>query len=214
VPRYKFSWDNLPPELVGSLVEELHLDGGDPAEELKAEFGALPTEDFVREVWAVLEERWLNHDPQALEQVVEALWQRGRDGYRRPLGTHDQLGWLSSRNKTPRLRQAVLEAFIAAGERTRLSAPQPPAAVVGIRRSDFDRQPANDSAPQPNEAPAQPSTRSRMRRSTGTGNQGSHFSDNNGVLDVKTLETWLWDAACQIRVQGLHTPAYLPEASL
>ena len=96
MPRYKFSWDNLPLELLRPLVEELHLDGGDPAEDLKAEFGARPTEDFVREAWDVLEERWLNHDPQALDQVVEALWQRGRDGYRRPLGPQEQLGCLAA----------------------------------------------------------------------------------------------------------------------
>ena len=36
-----------------------------------------------------------------------------------------------------------------------------------------------------------------MRRSID--NQGSLPSASNGVLDVKTLETWLWDAACQIR---------------
>jgi hypothetical protein len=125
VPRYKFAWTNLPPALLKGLVRYLALDGSDPGEALRAEYGARPTEDFVRAARSILEERWLARDPEALGAVVKDLWRpSSRDGYRLPSSPEDQLDWLAGRNSTSRLLEVLLAHFIAAGERT--ATPEPP----------------------------------------------------------------------------------------
>jgi type I restriction enzyme M protein len=105
----------LPLDLLKRLVRDLQLDGSDPAKALVSRYGSLPTDDFVSDAWDSLRERWLGHDGEALEAVVEDLWQRSRDGYRLPSTAKDRLEWLRGRNKSPRLREVVLGHFLAAG---------------------------------------------------------------------------------------------------
>jgi hypothetical protein len=59
MPRYKFAWSNLPPELLKALVRDLQLDGSEPVEALRAEYGARPGEGFVLDAWDCLRDRWL-----------------------------------------------------------------------------------------------------------------------------------------------------------
>ena len=134
MPRYKFAWTNLSSALLKGLVRDLALDGSDSAEALRAEYGARPTENFVRAARSVLEERWLAHDPAALAAVVKDLWRpSSRDGYRLPSTRRDQLNWLTGRNSTSRLLEVLLDHFIAAGERTATAEPPLPATRTAPR---------------------------------------------------------------------------------
>ncbi len=74
MPRYKFAWTNLPGALLMGLVRDLGLDRADPAESLRTAYGARPDEDFVRDAWPVLLDRWLARNSAARAAVVDGLW--------------------------------------------------------------------------------------------------------------------------------------------
>jgi SNF2 family DNA or RNA helicase len=118
LPRYKFSWTNLPPELLKELARDLGLDSPAPADALRATYGPTPEQSFVRDAWGTLREHWLAKEPNALAAVVNELWQAGQaNGYLRPADSSEQLDWLGRRNNTTRLRVVVLTQLVAAGER-------------------------------------------------------------------------------------------------
>ncbi|MDA8301937.1 MAG: hypothetical protein M0005_10425, partial [Actinomycetota bacterium] len=116
MPRYKFDWSNLPVGVLVKLARFFELDGGDLSSALREAFGARPREDFVRKARPVLEEAWLADEPEALAEVVHALWRPSRDGYVVPVDVREQLEWLAERNTTDHLCQVVLAELVKAGE--------------------------------------------------------------------------------------------------
>ena len=116
MPRHRFDWSNLPVGLLVKLARTFELDGADLSSALRGAFGARPREDFVREARAVLEEAWLAESPEALAEVVQALWRPSRDGYKLPEDHQGRLGWLRERNTTERYCHVVLAELIKAGE--------------------------------------------------------------------------------------------------
>lgn len=133
MPRYRFNWTNLDRRLLRDLTDALRL-SGEPAEALRAAYGARPRPDFVRDAWPVLLGTWLAGDPPAAERVASSLRLRGvGNGHER-----DDLRFLASVRNTSGMRQVVLEAFIERGEISPedralardLSASMPPALVA------------------------------------------------------------------------------------
>jgi type I restriction enzyme M protein len=116
VPRYKFAWTNLPQPLLKVLARDLNLGNGDPADLLRAEFGARPDDEFVRQAWATLLERWLPQVASARTSIVDRLREAGVGDGAYPKSKQSQLDYLGSRRNARRLREIVLAEFVAAGE--------------------------------------------------------------------------------------------------
>lgn len=116
MPRYKFSWTNLDDMLLRRLCRDLNLDPTDPAGSLRSCYGARPTDDFVRDAWPTLRERWLANDGPSRRSVVDHLWGLGLGDGDQPSTAADQMSFLRGRNNSRRLREVVWDAFIVLGE--------------------------------------------------------------------------------------------------
>ena len=116
VPKYKFQWNNLPAASLRVLCRELGFPDEDPADLLRAAYGARPTDAFVQEVWPLVRKGWLPRDTQLRKRVVEDLWALGLGTGEWPTNREAELAYLAGRNSTKRLRRVVLDAIIAAGE--------------------------------------------------------------------------------------------------
>jgi len=116
VPKYRFKWTNLPEQMLRGVCRDLGLDG-DPAETLHVAYGARPSDNFVRDAWPSLRDRWLAKDGEARRFVVGELWQRGIGDEEQPGNREAEIAFLRSRNNARGLRQVVLSALIAWGER-------------------------------------------------------------------------------------------------
>lgn len=108
----EFGWQLLPTPLLRSLKRELGLDG-DPAVALAEWYGEVPGEDFVKDAWPVLRDRWLGRTRPARQTVVDALRSR-RVGdlsiaVRSAAG---QMEYLRSCRNSTGLRTTVLETFL------------------------------------------------------------------------------------------------------
>lgn len=116
MPKYKFQWTNLPQPTLRRLCGDLGLATSNAAEELRLEYGAPPSQEFVREAWPFLRDAWLSKDRTARQEIVGALYEAGIGGGERPIGRDAELTFLAARNSTARLRDIVLGVLIAAGE--------------------------------------------------------------------------------------------------
>lgn len=129
--KRKFSWSNLPAELLDALCEALGLESTG-ADALGTAFGTRPTESFVRAAWPTLRDRWLVDDAMARRSVVEAL--RARRLGDPTMDTDSpagQLAYLRSCRNGASLRDVVLDAFVASGEHAPVAPSLPSAAEVG-----------------------------------------------------------------------------------
>lgn len=117
LPRYKFRWSSRPGEALGDLCHAQfdHASGFDPAELLQDTYGAGPKEDFVAEAWEALRERWLLHDKESRDQVVEATRTiRQEDGH--ATNRRAQMDYLRNLRNAKNLRAVVLRTLIGRGE--------------------------------------------------------------------------------------------------
>lgn len=185
MPKYKFNWTNLHDALVRGLCRDLDLDLADPAESLRSYYGARPTDDFVREAWPALQERWLAKDGPSRRAVVDALWTSGLREGELPARTADEMSFLRRRNNAKRLRDVVLDVFIALGEATAVTehptpaAPPPPLV------------PAGDVVP-----PENGKQKTKAGNRPGTEGASAAVKDQVALSD---LERRLWDAANALR---------------
>jgi hypothetical protein len=131
MPRYRFSWSNLPAHLLKSLGTTLAPDG-DPADSLRNRFGARPKPLFVQAAWPTLLEVWLPADPSSRQSVAEKMASLGMGRTEVSIRSKQgQLDYLRSCRNTPKLQGVVLTAFLLAGEVPQLKSPpvrsvQPP----------------------------------------------------------------------------------------
>src|SRR6266487_1614289 len=125
MPRYRFSWDNLPPELLHQLGSDLRL--RPPVDQaLRERYGARPEPDFVRDAWPTLIKAWLATDDESRELVVDELHARGLGKARAPArSTAAQLYYLRSCRNSSSLREAVAAIFTAFGESEAFDTPVP-----------------------------------------------------------------------------------------
>ena len=117
MPRYKFKWSNLDSRLLQALRADL-LDADpddDPADVLKAVYGARPTGEFIREAWPTLLESWLRTSKESRDWVVEAL--REARGEKGSVSSRDaQMKYLRGLNNSKKLREIVWAELVAVGE--------------------------------------------------------------------------------------------------
>lgn len=111
MPRYRFQWSNISPELLQSLAVGLDLTG-EPVFILKERYGSRPKPEFVRDTWPILLEQWLSEEPASAKAIATELRAKG-------LGVtsiEDNLTYLKSCNNSSGLRATVVDAFISLGE--------------------------------------------------------------------------------------------------
>ncbi len=134
MPRYRFSWDNLPSGLLHQLGSDLRL--RPPVDQaLRERYGARPEQDFVRDAWPTLIRAWLETDDESRELVVDELRARGLGKVRGPaVSAAAQLYYLQSCRNSSALREAVAAIFTAFGEseafRTPVPSDQPPTSLT------------------------------------------------------------------------------------
>ena len=113
MPRYRFSWTNLPEDLLVELTKALDLETqADAANALREIYGARPQEEFIEDTWELLREVWLTDDEEARGEIAATLRERG-------LGDNsvsDEAEYLRSCRNTINLRRVVLPVFITLGE--------------------------------------------------------------------------------------------------
>lgn len=113
MPRYRFSWSNIPESLLGRLASALKLDDSDDAPRRLARiYGVRPKEDFIGAAWPVLVEHWLSVDSVALTEITATLRERGLGDS----SIEDNLEYLRKCRNTINLRRVVLPVFINLGE--------------------------------------------------------------------------------------------------
>ena len=125
MPRYRFSWDNLPSGLLHQLGSDLRL--RPPVDQaLRERYGARPEPDFVRDAWPTLIDAWLATDDESRELVVDELRARGLGKLRAPArSVAAQLYYLQSCRNSSSLRDAVAAIFTAFGESEAVRTPVP-----------------------------------------------------------------------------------------
>jgi hypothetical protein len=149
MPRYRFRWESIPTEVLDEIATELELAGEDTLAGLRRRYGARPTTQFVRDLWATLRDGWLTRDDDARAWVATELRAAG-------LGDPslaDDVRYLQSCRKAETLRRTVLIAFHDLGEESapgpgRPTAPETAEQAGMARRptSAFDLDVAMDSA--------------------------------------------------------------------
>jgi len=129
MPRYRFSWDNLPPALLGQLAHDLGLP--QPAHRaLQARYGARPGPAFVGDAWPTLIDGWLASDGESRELVVAELSARRLGGAAPARAAAAELGYLRSCADSAALREVVAAVFTAFGESDPVHMPVPSQATV------------------------------------------------------------------------------------
>src|SRR6266568_7031756 len=125
MPRYRFSWDNLPSGLLHQLGSDLRL--RPPVDQaLRERYGARPEQDFVRDAWPTLIKAWLETDDESRELVVAELQARGLGKARAPaVSAASQLYYLRSCRNSSTLRETVAAIFTACGESEPVHTPVP-----------------------------------------------------------------------------------------
>jgi hypothetical protein len=152
MPRYRFSWDNLPPGLLRQLGNDLRL--RPPVDQaLRERYGARPEQDFVRDAWPTLIKAWLETDDESRELVVDELQARGLGKARAPaVSAASQLYYLRSCRNSSALREAVAAIFTAFGESEDFPTPVPSETTAEdnpIVTPDWQPSDSGDQADQP-----------------------------------------------------------------
>jgi hypothetical protein len=129
MPRYRFSWDNLPPALLRQLADDLGLP--QPVHRaLQARYGARPGPYFVGDAWPTLIDAWLASDGESRELVVAELSARRLGGTAPARSAAAELGYLRSCADSAALREVVAAVFTAFGESDPVQMPVPSQATV------------------------------------------------------------------------------------
>lgn len=118
MPRHRFDWTHLEPELLADLTAGTDLEGAAPADRLCATYGDRPGPELVADHWPALRDGWLARDDAARNRVVAALRGLGLGDtgieVAYPQGQHAYLA--SCRNQAS-LRRIVLGEILRLGER-------------------------------------------------------------------------------------------------
>ena len=113
MPRYRFSWSNLPQTLLQHLSEVLDIQRGeDVVEGFKARYGSRPNVAFIEDTWELLRETWLSEDEVSLKEIASTM----REHNLGKVEIKDDLEYLRSCRNTINMRRVVLPTFISLGE--------------------------------------------------------------------------------------------------
>ena len=139
MPRYRFSWENLSPTLLGALCDSLGLKGDVPADILRASYGARPKPEFVRATWPMLRDRWLVDDAASRAAILDQLRKARLGSADAPVGTQEeQMAYLRSCHSQQSLREIVLAQFLAVGEASATPTSAQAAVPIGSSISALD----------------------------------------------------------------------------
>lgn len=111
MPRYRFQWINVRPDLLQELASGLKLEG-DAIESLKERYGSRPKKEFAKDAWPILLEKWLLRDPIAARQLAVKMKSRGLGD----IENEDNITYLKTCRNTSGLQDVVIDAFIKLGE--------------------------------------------------------------------------------------------------
>lgn len=111
MPRYRFSWSNIPAPLLQALSSGLNLEG-DSVESLCKKYGTRPKESFIQDTWSILLEEWLKSDAASLDSLASALRKRGLG----QTDIADNYAYIGTCKNTSGLRQEALCIFLTKGE--------------------------------------------------------------------------------------------------
>jgi len=116
VPRYRFTWENFPPQLLSNISAAVGLIGA-PLDELRKRYGARPRPDFIRDAWTSLLADWLPQDDGSRKAVVAGLRAAGLgDTDKAGPNAQAELDYIKTCRNSGTLREIVLAAFLEAGE--------------------------------------------------------------------------------------------------
>lgn len=116
MPKYKFSWSNLPQHLLQALVFDAGVGGADAASGLTQQHRARPDEEFVQGAWQSLQRNWLEVHDNWRRAVVAELREAGLgDHARRTRSRSGELQYLASCKRSASMKAIVLEQFLAFG---------------------------------------------------------------------------------------------------
>lgn len=116
MPRYRFSWDNVPSGILATLADAA---GGDPShavDGLSERYGARPKENFVRELWTTLRDDWLAEDHVSRASVVDQLREAGLGSSVKDRTPDGEMAFLRGLRNAKTMRHIVLAAFHQLGE--------------------------------------------------------------------------------------------------
>jgi len=117
------SGDRLPPAALRSLQRDLSL-GTSPAEELRRQWGAVPSPEFVRRAWASLRDGWLQADRESRLRLVADLRARRLGDLAIDVGRAEgQKDYLRSCRNGVGLQAAVADLLVAVGTAPERSRP-------------------------------------------------------------------------------------------
>ena len=103
--KTRFDWSVLPAGLRHQLAEDLGIPGDDLARVLTANVGEEPTEEFVKDAWPALRDRWIAKDSSVRRSGVSALRARGLgDTSITGSSARAQVDYLRSCRNSPALR--------------------------------------------------------------------------------------------------------------
>ena len=116
MPRYLFSWDNIPDAIVTALASAIGSEG-DARTGLRATYGARPKQVFVQDLWPVLLDAWLPIDDDMRSWIVEELVAAGLGDLSIDVTAEiGQFQYLRTCRNASTLRIIVLSAFQTIGE--------------------------------------------------------------------------------------------------
>lgn len=116
MPKYKFSWPNLPRHLLQATAAATGVAGDDAAQGLMQRFRARPDETFIQEAWPSLQRNWLEvHGNWRRAVVAELREARLGNHERRTRSASGELEYLASCARSKSMKAIVLEQFLAFG---------------------------------------------------------------------------------------------------
>ncbi|HTT92592.1 MAG TPA: type I restriction-modification system subunit M N-terminal domain-containing protein, partial [Acidimicrobiales bacterium] len=125
---------------------------------LRSWYGARPDEEFVRDNWDILRERWLSRDTGTRKAIVERLCDLGvGEGTDYPCTKATEMEFLRSCRNARRLRQMVLDMFIELGEEPRSNGAPLAATQKKMSFAEFRHKHWSDTEPQSSKAKSRPS---------------------------------------------------------
>ena len=115
------AWGSYPPGFLRQLQHDLNLVGDDPAALLATTFGAQPSDEFVKQCWPTIRDRWVIKSPMVRRSVVAELRAKGLGDTEIPTSTvKGQVDYLRSCRNSAALRQVVVAHLLAAGDDPRV----------------------------------------------------------------------------------------------
>jgi len=192
--RKRFDWDLLPSRLLHVVGDSLGLSRATAASDLAGSYGSRPTDEFVRQNWIVIRDRWLPLAGESRQALVVELWNLGigfADDY--PTGRDAEMAFIRSCSNARRLRETVVALLVELGG----SSSDAPATVNDIMPSS-DR--SARSSPPTSARTTPPDAKAAQPRSKGSTQVNE--SAQQQTIDIYDIANRLWETADELRANS------------